>query len=110
MFCVIYQFKLQLNQVEKYKRCWNIITDYFIEQRGALGSSLHESSNNLWIAYSRWPDKKTRDASWPCDNKSDETLPKVVNNALLTIQMIYKDNIELEQYDEITMQLVSDKL
>ena len=110
MFCVIYRFKLQPHQEETYKKCWDIITDYFIQHCGSLGSCLHKSEDNLWVAYSRWPDKTTRDASWPGDDKPNQKLPEVVIEAIETMQDLKNDNSNLEQYDEIVMDIVMDKL
>lgn len=110
MFCVIYRFILKPQQEDIYKKCWNLITDYFIQHRGAIGSSLHKSNDNLWIAYSRWPNQQARDASWPGDDKANQELPENIVNAIKIMQKIKNENKHLEQYDEITMQLVEDKI
>lgn len=108
MFCVIYRFKLKPDQEEIYKKCWSLITDYFIKYRGAIGSSLHKGDDNLWIAYSRWPDQETRDASWSDESKANQSFPDDVLNAIETMQGFKNKNFE--QFEEITMQLVMDKL
>lgn len=41
---------------------------------------------HLWVAYSRWPDKKTRDNAWPGENAPSEELPLEIRNAVLTIK------------------------
>lgn len=110
MFCVLYRFKLKPHQEVSYKKCWNVVTDYFIRHRGALGSCLHQTEDNLWIAYSRWPDKATRDASWPADGKIDNKFPSDVVDAIKLMQSFRAENKTLEQYDEIAMTLVMDKL
>ncbi len=110
MFCVIYRFKLKPHQEALYMRCWDIITDYFIKHRGSLGSSLHKSEEQLWVAYSRWPDKATRDASWPGDGIVNQDLPGAVVDAIETMQRFKHENVDLEQYDDITMHLVTDKI
>lgn len=38
------------------------------------------------MAYSRWPDKKTRDNSWPGENAPSEELPLEIRSAVLTIK------------------------
>ena len=110
MFCVIYRFKLKPHQEASYQKCWDIITDYFIKHRGSLGSCLHKSEDNLWIAYSRWPDKPMRDASWPGDDAPNQALPDEVVKAIEIMQGFKKENADLAQYDEITMDMVMDKL
>ena len=62
MFAVIYRFILKPEQEASCRQQWNKVANYFIERRGALGSCLHKGEDNLWLAYSRWPDKATRDA------------------------------------------------
>lgn len=110
MFCVIYQFMLTPEQEDEYQHCWDVVTDYFVKNRGALGSSLHRASDNLWIAYSRWPDKATRDASWPGDELIATSAPDEVKKAIETMQAFKKQNESFQQYDEIAMDLVIDKI
>lgn len=110
MFAVIYRFKLKPHQEATFKECWNTIAAYFIEKRGALGSCLHKGANGLWVAYSRWPDKATRDASWPGENIPNEELPEHIFNSILMMQKIKHDNADLEQYEELYLDVVADKL
>ncbi|MCH9643843.1 MAG: hypothetical protein K0U29_08900 [Gammaproteobacteria bacterium] len=110
MFAVIYRFKLKSHQENAYKEYWDIITDYFIKHRGAIGSCLHKGENDLWVAYSRWPDKITRDASWSSDDASNNEFPEEVCEAISKMQMIKKENEDLDQYDEICLDIVNDKL
>ena len=80
---------------------------YFVEQRGAIGSCLHRTSDRLWLAYSRWPDKKTRDASWPGENAPSTELPPEIRKAVLTI----KDCMDEERrLPDICMEVVDDLL
>lgn len=110
MFAVIYRFKLKPNQESIYKECWNNIVNYFIAHRGAKGSCLHKGIDGLWVAYSRWPDKAIRDASWPGDGKPGEELPNEVKKAILKMQDIKEENQDLEQYEEICLEIVEDRL
>ncbi len=103
MFCLIYRFKLKPHQEEIYKKCWNLITEYFIKHRGAMGAALHKGDDNLWIAYSRWPDQATCDASWPGENDADQSLPDEVLNAIETMQGFKKENNDFEQFYEIAI-------
>lgn len=47
---------------------------------------LHRHSEGLWVAYSRWPDKATRDASWPGENAPSNELPDEVRQAIVGIK------------------------
>ncbi len=72
-----------------------------------LGSCLHSAADGLWIAYSRWPDRKTRDASWSGENDPLSVLPLEVQNAILTL----KDCADQERkIPEICLDVVEDLL
>lgn len=110
MFAVIYRFHLKPHQEIAYQVCWNIVAKYFIEYCGAIGSCLHKSDKGLWVAYSRWPDKMTRDAAWPGASAPNKNLPEKISQAIKTMQAFKTDNADLEQYDEIAMSVVDDLL
>lgn len=110
MFAIIYRFTLKPHQEKIYKECWNKIVNYFIEKRGAIGSCLHKGTDDLWVAYSRWPDKATRDASWPGDNAPSNELPDDIRESIQKMQAIKNENQNLEQYDEICLDVIKDKL
>ncbi len=105
MFAVIYQGYIKPGRENEYQAAWNQVARYFIEQRGALGSCLHKASDGLWVAYSRWPDKKTRDLSWPGENVPSEELPLDIRNAILTI----KDCLDsARKIPDLCMEVVDD--
>lgn len=107
MFAVIYQGYLKSGRETEYQEAWNKIAQYFIEYRGAIGSCLHKTSDGLWVAYSRWPDKKTRDNSWPGENAPSEELPLEIRNAVLTI----KDCLDPDRkIPDLCMEVVNDLL
>ncbi|OGT46900.1 MAG: hypothetical protein A3F17_02315 [Gammaproteobacteria bacterium RIFCSPHIGHO2_12_FULL_41_15] len=110
MFAVIYRFKLKPDQEKTYLVSWNKITDYFIAHRGALGSCLHKGEDGLWVAYSRWPDKATRDASWSQEKKIADELPIDIQNVIKPIQEIKAQNQDMDQYEEICLEMMEDKL
>lgn len=86
MFAAIYQGYVKPGREEEYQEMWKTIASYFIERRGAIGSCLHRTSDGLFVAYSRWPDKATRDASWPGDDAPSHELPDEVRQAIFTIK------------------------
>lgn len=110
MFAVIYRFKLKPHQEALYKECWVKIVNYFLKKRGAIGSCLHKGKDDLWVAYSRWPDKETRDASWPGDNVPSDELSNEIREVILKMQAIKEENQDLEQYDEICLDVMEDRL
>lgn len=110
MFAVIYRFKLKSHQEERYIQNWNTVAQYFIDHKGAIGSCLHKGEDALWVAYSRWPDKKTRDKSWPKDRSINENFPREIQQAIRDMLAIQEENSEFEQFDEICLDVIHDKL
>jgi len=107
LFAVIYQAYLQPERELEYQQFWHTVASYFVERRGAIGSCLHKTSDGLWVAYSRWPDKATRDASWPGEHAPSEQLPDEVRLAILGI----KDCIDQDRkLPDICMDVVNDLL
>ncbi len=105
MFAVIYQGYVKSGREEEYKEAWNKVARFFIDQRGAIGSCLHRTKGGLWIAYSRWPDKETRDASWPQENAPSSELPSEIGNAILTIKGCLDQERKIP---EIHMEVIDD--
>lgn len=110
MFAVIYRFKLKPEQEIAYREYWHKIATYFVQERGAIGSCLHKGEDNLWVAYSRWPDKATRDAAWPGNEETDEPLPEEIFDIMQKMLAIKEENQDLENYDEICLEVIDDLL
>jgi hypothetical protein len=107
MFAAIYQGYLKPGCEKEYQRLWKIIATYFIEKRGALGSCLHKSSDGLWVAYSRWPDRATRDASWPGEDAPSEVLPPEIREAIIKIKDCIDQNRKIP---DLSLEVVDDLL
>ncbi|HAT9060358.1 TPA: DNA adenine methylase [Legionella pneumophila subsp. pneumophila] len=106
-FAVIYRAFIKPGLEMEYQKAWHQVASYFVQYRGALGSCLHKTNDGMWLAYSRWPDKATRDASWPGDNAPSEMLPKEIRKAVVTIQECID---QTQKPPEITMEVVNDLL
>jgi len=106
-FAVIYQGYLKPNRESEYQILWNKIARYFMEHRGAIGSCLHRTSDDLWLAYSRWPSKAVRDASWSDEATASKELPEEIRNAISAL----KDCIDQERkISEVSMEVIDDLL
>lgn len=84
-----------------------LVEKMIIKQLGikSLGSCLHPTSEGLWVAYSRWPDRQTRDAFWPGENISFNELPAEIRHAIMTL----KDCMdEKRKIPEICMEVIDD--
>ena len=107
MFAVIYRAYMKPGLEMEYQQAWRKVATYFVEYRGALGSCLHQAEDGMWLAYSRWPDKATRDASWPGDNAPSDVLPDDIKAAIVTIQNCIDQERKLP---EICTEVIDDLL
>lgn len=108
MFAVIYRGYVKTERESQYQEYWKIIASYFVSQRRALGSTLHKAEDRMWIAYSRWPDKATRDASWPRDKERiNAEIPTNIQEAIRGLkECLDKDR----QFPEICMEIIEEVL
>ncbi len=107
MFAVIYQSWVLPEHEENYQQLWQKIADYFISECGAIGACLHKTQEGSYLAYSRWPDRATREASWPGDTDPFQSLPITIAQAITDIKT-YID--ESRHIPEITMDVTCDLL
>lgn len=107
MFAVIYRGYLKPGAEAVYQEAWHVVASYFVEHCGALGSVLHKTDDNLWVAYSRWPSKAVRDAAWPGANATNQTLPM---NIATSIAIIKDCLIQENKLPDIEMEVIDDTL
>jgi len=63
MFCLIYRFRVKQEEDERFMKAWSEVTTAFVETSGALGSRLHLSDSQEYIAYAQWPSRNVRDTA-----------------------------------------------
>jgi hypothetical protein len=107
MFAVLYQGYIKSGHEADYQKAWHLVASYFVAERGALGSCLHRTEDGKWLAYSRWPDKATRDASWPGENAPSDELPLEIRQAINMIKECIDQDRKLP---DICMDVVADLL
>ena len=108
MLAIIYRAWIHPEKESLYQQLWNNISEYFIKERGALGSCLHQSEEGYWVIYSRWPDKLTWKASWPTDDKlAPESLPDSIKAHITTIKECVDNS---RKFPEIIMEVRHDAL
>lgn len=107
MFAVIYRCYIHSNAEAHFQKLWRQVATYFIDHRGALGSALHKTADGDWVAYSRWPDQTTRDASWPKDEVISKDLPLEIRTAIADLKNCID---KTRPFQEICMEVVDDLL
>ncbi|MCF6775910.1 antibiotic biosynthesis monooxygenase [Thiotrichales bacterium 19X7-9] len=107
MFVVIYRVYVKKSKEDEYQKLWRKVASYFVEYRGAIGSVLHKTDQGFFLAYSRWPDKQTRDASWPGEDAPSDVLPEDIRQSILEMKSCVDQENKLP---EITMEVVDDLL
>lgn len=59
MFCVLYTFQVRPGKTDEFIAAWKEMTLLISKHAGGLGSRLHKSNEEIYIAYAQWPDEKT---------------------------------------------------
>ncbi len=59
MFYVTYRWRIRRDSEMQFIDAWCQATKLIRQHRGGLGSRLHRCEDNTWLAYAKWPDRKT---------------------------------------------------
>lgn len=59
MFAVLYSFKVILGRTEDFQKGWSGLTKLIYQYENSLGSRLHKTGPDTYIAYAQWPNKST---------------------------------------------------
>jgi hypothetical protein len=59
MFAVLYSFEVIAGKNDDFIKGWSGLTKLIYQYENSLGSRLHQTSPNTYIAYAQWPDKLT---------------------------------------------------
>lgn len=103
-FAVIYRIYLLPEKEQQYLENWPIVASYFTQKCGAFGSTLHQADDGMWVAYSLWPDRATRDAAWPKEGSAiNATFPLEIKQAIANLKECADP---LRFLPEITMKIV----
>lgn len=103
MFAVIYRGYVKPGLEQEYQEHWKTVATFFVRKRGALGSTLHKTEEGMWVAYSKWPDKATRDSSWPQGKDAvNPELPADIHQAIFGLKQCLDSE---RQLPEICMEI-----
>lgn len=60
MFTVIYRWRIKPEFERQFVENWSVVTKYYIEHLGGLGSRLHHGDDGIWYAYAQWESDERR--------------------------------------------------
>lgn len=60
MFGVIYRWRIKQQFERQFIESWSVITKYYVENLGGLGSRLHRGNDDIWYAYAQWESDDAR--------------------------------------------------
>jgi len=103
MFAVIYRIDIKVGFEDEYAKYWKKVASYFVENRGAISSTLHKSENGSWLIYSKWPSKNVKEASWPQQQEFFQPdFPEDICSAIQAMKNCLTEEVKLpEIYLEI---------
>ncbi len=88
MFAVIYKFRVKRGMDATLVSTWTEITRLIYEHNGSLGSRLHLSGPNEYIAYAQWPSRDLWAASTA--PPGSEQLRAEMRQACETIETLFE--------------------
>lgn len=99
MFYVVYEFIVEPEKGNEFKKIWHELTIEIRDKSKGLGSRLHKALNrpNCWIAYAQWPDKETWKNHAPLNISSQAKLTKHMKAICADIKTVY----QLEAIDDL---------
>ncbi len=79
---IIYRWRLKPGKERQFREAWRRRTVELREEAGALGSALHKTEDDIWIAYARWPNLEARERAWK-ERPADPTATDLMRDATL---------------------------
>ena len=96
MFCVIYRWQIKPELEKQFIESWSVITRFYVEKHGGLGSRLHRGEDGLFYAYAQWNSAEEREKAF--QNFPDLPAREKMREAIL------------ESFPEIRLESVQDLL
>jgi len=97
MFTVLYQWSIDPDKQDDFISGWEVITEHYLSNHGALGSRLHQISESSFAAYSQWTSKEARDCAFSLNDAPQQAVDKMRESIIVSLE-------------PIEMSVISDKL
>ena len=90
MFAVLYRFSVRPGELSEFTAAWEELTRLIREYEGSLGSRLHRSSDNEYIAYAQWPERAVWEGSGKLLPPEAEDVRNKLRDSCTSIETIYE--------------------
>ncbi|MFT6987569.1 MAG: quinol monooxygenase YgiN [Psychromonas sp.] len=97
MYTVLYRWKIHHGKQDAFISGWEVITDHYLANHGALGARLHKISDNNFAAYAQWASKEARDIAFSLNDAPQQAVEKMQESIISSLY-------------PIEMYVISDKL
>lgn len=101
-FSIIYSFKIHNDKRDEFIHCWTELTKLIYKFEGSYGSRLHQVTENFFIAYAQWPDKKTFD-------QSGNKIPETANNLRIKMRECCSEIKKEYELESVVADLLKDE-
>ncbi|MYW63767.1 hypothetical protein GTY65_06690 [Streptomyces sp. SID8379] len=96
MFAVIYRWRLHEGKEEQFAAGWHRVTLAIRAHCGSYGSRLHRADDGTWVAYARWPDAATREASPDVDPEGVAMMREAISESFPAVRCEVTDDLLAE--------------
>lgn len=69
---MLYRWRLHAGSEASFIAAWSRISAYLRDEKGSLGSRLHQGSDGIWYSYAQWPNAEARRAAFAEAFPSDQ--------------------------------------
>jgi heme-degrading monooxygenase HmoA len=90
MFAVIYRFSVRPGELNEFTAAWEELTILIRKHEGSLGSRLHRSGENEYIAYAQWPERSVWEGSGKLLPPEADVVRKRLRDSCTSIETIYE--------------------
>jgi quinol monooxygenase YgiN len=77
---MLYRWRLRAGSEEQFIADWSTVTRILRDERGSMGSRLHQGDDGLWYAYAQWPDAAAIERAF--ENHVDEIASERMRDAI----------------------------
>jgi len=99
MFVVMFEFVVKPGFEDQFQTAWAKTTQGIYLFKGSLGSRLHRTTDNVFIAYAQWPDEQTYRKAFDIEMSNEyEGHRKLMRDSLnlASTRTLYEMEVEID--------------